>query len=156
MTIYTVHARPGADRSADGADVVLVPDTWSGWAFLFGPFWFAVKRCWVAMTLWVVAAAILAVGARWLGLSPPALEALALVGAIAVGMEANNLWRGALARQGYREMDVVSGPRIEDAERVWFRRAGAARPPAFPAPVAGPPPLPRVAQVGGLFPDAGG
>ena len=55
MAIYTVHVRPGVDRAAEGGDVALTREGFSGLAFLTGPFWFAFNRCWFALAAWVVA-----------------------------------------------------------------------------------------------------
>jgi hypothetical protein len=86
------------------------------------------------------------------------------------GLEAGTLRRSKLARRHWRNVGVVTGDGLEDAERrffdVWIRQSSARRPAsptsapppgsaAPPAPPAPPRPFPAPSAVIGLFPEPG-
>ena len=151
MAVYTVHV-PASARG----EAVFVPDVFSRAAFVLGPFWFAWRRVWRGLVLWLIALGALAAVARAASLPPDAVRFAVLALAALTGLEANNLRRAALERRGWACVDVASGATLEDAERSYFLRAAA------PATRAGAGPAPRAApaapvydDVGGLFPGAG-
>ncbi len=175
MPVYTVHlpsrglrsetsgfALPGepAPRSATASEAALVnavfvPEGFSRAAFFLGPFWLAWHRLWLELLVWLVVFSVLASGTlRFIG--PGTSFMIGVVLEILLGLEANNLRRGKLARLGYRLVDVTAGATLDDAERSFYRRTfetGAVLPePAKESPR--PPPLPPnpQAEVLGLFP----
>ncbi|MES1156063.1 MAG: DUF2628 domain-containing protein, partial [Pseudorhodoplanes sp.] len=57
MSVYTVHEPPRRDpgASADPERFVFVRDGFYFWAMVFGPFWLAWRRQWLALLLYLVA-----------------------------------------------------------------------------------------------------
>lgn len=119
IKIFTVHERP-----ADGdrpADVVLVREGFSFWAFLFQFVWALYHR------LWLVAGLFLGLGiagealSRALGLPPGGQLVVSVAIAVLIGVEANNLRRWTLARRGYEETGVVAGHSLDEAEVHYFK-----------------------------------
>ncbi|QXM26096.1 DUF2628 domain-containing protein [Elioraea tepida] len=116
MTIWTVHARGAGEP-------VLVREGFSPWAFLFAAPWFALKRMWLVLVLYLAGSAILGVALA------PLPEALAGACAVAVqlliGWHARDLERWTLARKGFRMIGVVAARGGEDEA---YARLYAARP----------------------------
>jgi hypothetical protein len=156
MPLYTVHVRQSAADFSGDDKVVFTPEAFSRSAFFFGPFWFVWSRAWLGLALWLAAFVALAGATIWLGMPPGAALVLAFIIALLTGLEANSLRRRALEWRGYRLADVVSGERIEDAERAFFRRASTPPMPLErrPSPAAGT--TRGFDPVGGLFFDGGG
>jgi hypothetical protein len=105
VTIFTVHMPSGgADRS-----VQLVPHRFCWPAFLFGPFWLAANRLWVAVALVLAAdiAVLAAAQARVLDRGA-ALVVLGLV-ALLVGLDGREWARAALLRRGSALRGVAFG-----------------------------------------------
>nr|WP_314072899.1 DUF2628 domain-containing protein [uncultured Roseococcus sp.] len=104
MHSWTIHLPPpGIQRHP----AVLVPERFSFWAFLFGPFWLFRHRCWLA-GLGALVAMVLA------GLSPAPLDAaLPLALALLLGLHGHDLRRWTLERRGMPASHVVLG-RDED------------------------------------------
>jgi hypothetical protein len=75
-----------------------------------------------------------------------------------VAVEAASLRRFALARRGWKNIGIVSGDDLEDAERrfydAWVRATPAEREQPPPIPPASPPTQPP--DIIGLFPEPGG
>jgi hypothetical protein len=95
--IFTTHLRGPAPP-------VLVPEGFSIWAALFGPFWLLAHRAWIPACL--LLAAGLAVGrADQILASPAPLLGLMLL----QGLCGRDLVRWGLARRGYAEGPVVAG-----------------------------------------------
>jgi hypothetical protein len=167
VTIYTVHAPSAQDAETQALGLVFVPDRFSRAAFLFGPFWLAANRLWLALLGWIAVFVGLTAAAIALQ-AEAALPLLTALLAFGVGLEASALRRYGLARRGYRLIDVVAGATQDDAERAHFNRVAAVEPawPAAPAPqspaTSGPAPSAPYAgrpdagpAVLGLFPAAG-
>jgi len=163
MSIYTVH-QPPLDSGAAAAEpyrFVFVRDGFSWWAFLLTPFWMLRHRLWLALAIYLLVCAALEAGLRALGASVLTLILASLLISLLAGLEAGTLRRFKLARRRWRNIGVVTGDDVEDAERrffdAWIRQAPARRPPpppSAPAPgSAAPPPAP--AGVIGLFPEPG-
>jgi hypothetical protein len=79
-----------------------------------------------------------------------------------VGLEAGTLRRFKLARRNWRNVGVVTGDDLEDAERrffdAWIRQSPAGRAAStFPRAAPAAPPAPPAEQTGviGLFPEPG-
>lgn len=116
MTTYTVHMKEAADPD----DVVFVPEGFSLAAFLFTALWAFWNRLWiVGLVTLVVLTAVTAVPVR-LGIGPEITGIVQLALSIIFGFEANNLRRLTLARSGYREIALVSGDTLQDAELRYF------------------------------------
>jgi Protein of unknown function (DUF2628) len=181
MPVYTVHlpsrglrddkiplALPGAAAAspqpnpvtkAELVEAVFVPEGFSRAAFWLGPFWLAWHKLWLELLAWVAVFLLLASGeARFV--SGWAIFWIAVLLELLLGLEANNLRRASLRRNGYRLADVAAGATLDDAERSFFRRI--LEPGAAPSELAAtrvqssPPPLPSPSSphgdVLGLFP----
>ncbi len=162
MPVYTVHLPTRGPRDTSGfaneprspgeAALVrakFVPERFSRAAFFLGPIWLAWQGLWLELLVWLIVFSLLAI-------QPIVGGAIAfLIGLlleILLGLEANNLRRGRLARKGYRLVDVAAGATRDDAERGFFRRYLASDPPQpdKKTPPASPPP--PQAEVLGVFP----
>jgi hypothetical protein len=104
MRIWTVHLHPYRTP-------VLVPETFSWGAALFGPLWLFARRAWVGGVL-ALAAAIA------LGLAPidPAVRGVTgLALAWLLGLWGQDLRRWSLSRRGYTLAHVVAAPSADAA-----------------------------------------
>lgn len=155
MAIFTVHLKGDAGEPSSLVEQTrLVREGFSWGALVFGPLWLIWHRLWLALVVWLLAeGVILGLGAtlipneRWTGL-------LELLVALLLGLEGAQIRRAKLARRGYAQVDVVSAPRLEQADRLFFERhlAGKAEP-ALPAPTATG--RPQDTALVGLFPSMG-
>jgi hypothetical protein len=92
------------------AEPVLVREGFSWGALIFGPFWLAVHRTWVA------AAVSLASYVLIVTLSPePADRILTLGLAVILGLTGNDLRRWALEHRGYLLVHVLAAGSMDDA-----------------------------------------
>ena len=166
MATYTVHQPPlgSGTVAAEPYRFVFVRDGFSWWAFLLTPFWMLWHRLWLVLAIYLVLSAALDAGLRALGASVLTLVLAGLLISFLAGLEAGTLRRFKLARRHWRNIGVVTGDCLEDAERrffdAWIRRAPARRPASPPsAPVSGSsaPAAPIAAPSGviGLFPEPG-
>lgn len=162
MSVYTVHEPPR--RAAQAAPVperfVFVRDGFSVWAFLLSVLWMLRHRMWLVLLIYVVVAGGVEIGLRYAGGSGFALGLVAFLLSFFVGIEAPTLRRFTLDRRGFRNVGIVSGEDLEDAERrffdVWVRARSGPR--AAPAAAAAAPSPPRPVQspgIVGLFPEPG-
>jgi hypothetical protein len=166
MSVYTVHEPPmhAAGALADAERFVFVRDGFSFWAFIAAPLWMLWHRMWLVLLGYVLLTIILTGALAVLGAS---LAALAIVGfalALLIGLEANTLRRFTLWRRGWRNVAIVSGHDVEDAEQrffdTWLHQTPAqhdntARPPPVPPSVPNVPRTPQQPDVLGLFPEPG-
>jgi uncharacterized protein DUF2628 len=163
MSIYTVHQPPleAGAAAAEPYRFVFVRDGFSWWAFLLTPLWMLRHRLWLVLAIYLVVAAALDAGLRAIGASLLTLIVAGLLISLLAGLEAGALRRFKLARRHWRNIGVVTGDDLEDAERrffdAWIRQAPTRRPAAPPnAPPSGsaaPPAAPS--GVIGLFPEPG-
>ena len=165
MSIYTVH-QPPLDSGAAAAEpygFVFVRDGFSWWAFLLTPFWMLRHRLWLALVVYVLISAAVDVGLRALGASVFPMVLAGLLISLLAGLEAGTLRRFKLTCNHWRNIGVVTGDDLEDAERrffdVWIRQTPARRPPSPPSapPSGAAAPAPPAAPSGviGLFPEPG-
>jgi hypothetical protein len=168
MSVYTVH-EPLSRSGAAASDVdrfAFVRDGFSFWAFLFAPLWMLQHRMWLVLVGYVAVTAGLDILVQVFGASTSIAGLIGVLISLLVGLEAGTLRRFTLSRRGWRNIGVVSGDDIEDAERrffdAWLRRAAArpavtpaATPSAPSAPAAPAPRMPQTPDVIGLFPEPG-
>ena len=173
MAIYTVHEPPlrADDAVADPYRFILVRDGFYGWAFLLGPLWMLRHQLWLVLLIYVAVLSGVQALLWWLDVTGPAHFLVVLLIAILVGLEAATLRRWTLRRRGFRNVGVVVGDDLEEAERRFFASwaehadasgagsASASAPPPTgprmpPAPAA-PPAPPARPDVIGLFPEPG-
>jgi hypothetical protein len=157
MAVYTVHQPPlrNGETAPDPDRFVFVRDGFYFWAFVFGPLWLAWRRLWLALVLYVAALIAIEAALRYAGAGtwPHSLAILGV--ALLVGLEAGTLRRWTLERRGWKNVGVVVGDDIEEAERRFFAgrtaqadaEAKSAEPQARSLPRAAP-----ASEVIGLFP----
>ncbi len=169
MSVYTVHEPPlrAAAALAEPERFIFVRDGFYVWAFLLTPLWMLWHRLWLALVAYVVFSAVLDGGLRFAGASAAAITLAGLLISILIGLEAATLRRFTLRRRRWRNVGVVSGDDLEDAERrffdAWLRRAPVASGPPVPAMPSGltAPAAPPAAYssepsgIIGLFPEPG-
>ena len=165
MPVFTVHEPPprAGDALPDSGRFVFVRDGFSFWAFLAASLWMLWHRMWLVLVGYVIISVAVISLLAALGASHTALVLVGLLISILVGLEASTLRRFTLRRRGWRNIGIVSGDDLEDAERrffdAWLRGTPSRRAPSvMPAPAA-PAAMPRVTQppgVIGLFPEPGG
>jgi hypothetical protein len=166
MSVYTVHEPPEriADPLPDAERIVFVRDGFSFWAFVFPPLWMLWHRMWLVLAGYVVVVAALETPMAALGASWTAASIVGLFISLLVGLEASTLRRFTLRRRGWRNVGIVSGDDLEDAERrffdSWLRAAPSRRPAGAamvitPAAAGAVPRMPRAPDVIGLFPEPG-
>jgi hypothetical protein len=166
MSVYTVHEPPlrAADSSADPQRFVFVRDGFYVWAFLLTPLWMIRHRLWLVLVLYLVVSIGIETSLRMLGASALLIALVGTLISLLIGLEAGTLRRFTLSRRGWRNVGVVSGDKVEDAELrffdTWVRSRpaqGAASSPAKSPPAGSPPPpaSPQSSGVIGLFPEPG-
>jgi hypothetical protein len=174
MPVYTVHA-----PVSDGADLpatdkfVFARDGFHFWAMIFGVFWLAWHRLWLAMIGWILVMVAVDVGLPMLGVGRNAVFVINLLLALLLGFEAASLKRWTFSRRKWRMLDIVVADDQESAERRFFdrwtvkqggsvsnqRSVDRGGPPPtrhVPGqPFSKPPPLPH-GGISGLCPEPGG
>jgi hypothetical protein len=163
MSVYTVHEPPlrAGAAASDVERFAFVRDGFSWWAFLFAPLWMLRHRMWLVLIGYVVIVGAIEIPVKLSGAPSLAASLIGILLGLLVGFEASTLRRFTLSRRGWKNLGVVSGADVEDAERrffdTWLRRTnsppGAPRMPTPPpAPIQRPP---RGPDVIGLFPEPG-
>jgi hypothetical protein len=121
MTIYTVHARITGNVDSNASDdTIFVKDGFSWPAFVFTFFWLLYKRMWIAAA--IVLATMMA-GSLLATASGNANVTQSLIGlalSFILGFEGNDLLRWSLARRGFREVGLVQGRDLEEAELKYY------------------------------------
>jgi hypothetical protein len=166
MSVYTV-LEPPLRAGAAAADVerfAFVRDGFSWWAFLFAPLWMLRHRMWLALIGYLVIAGAIEAPVKLSGAPGFAASVIGLLLGLLVGLEAGTLRRFTLNRRGWKNLGVVSGDDLEDAERrffdAWLQRtnstSGGPRAPT-PGPASAAPIWrgPSGSDVIGLFPEPG-
>jgi hypothetical protein len=170
MSVYTVHAPPlwAADDAPDTERFTFVRDGFSMWAFLLAPLWMLWHRMWLVFLGYIVVTVGVETLARAFGASAFVIALIGVLISLLVGLEAATLRRFKLNRRRWKNVGIVCGDDLEDAERrffdAWVHRTAAqpgapaatappamsARAPAAPSPRMSPAP-----DVVGLFPEPG-
>jgi hypothetical protein len=127
MRAYTVHAPPD---EAEPERFAFVKDGFS-WPALFVPIlWVLWHRLWLALVWYLAWLLTLAWVDRLAG--EGFATALAIVGAVWLAAEGNDIRRRSLASRGWRELGAAGGKNLEEAEvrffAEWNRPAQAAQP----------------------------
>ena len=166
MSVYTVHEPPrrAGAAAADVERFAFVRDGFSWWAFLFAPLWMLRHRMWLVLIGYVVVAGAIEIPVRMSGAPVLATSLIGILLGLLVGLEAGTLRRFTLNRRGWKNLGVVSGDDLEDAERrffdAWLQRKNSPSngPPApMPGPASAAPSWrgPLGSDVIGLFPEPG-
>jgi hypothetical protein len=167
MSVYTVHEPPlpAAASSVDPQRFVFVRDGFYVWAFLLTPLWMIRRGLWLVLVLYLAVTIGIDLSLRMFGASAFLIALVGLLISLLIGLEAGTLRRFTLARRGWRNVGVVSGDKLDDAELRFFDTWVRSRPaqsapssaPRSAPPPAAPPPPPSSQQPGviGLFPEPG-
>src|ERR1700680_32245 len=166
MSVYTVHEPPrrAGTAAADVERFAFVRDGFSWWAFLFAPLWMLRHRMWLGLIGYVVIAGAIEIPVKLSGAPGFAASVIGLLLGLLVGLEAGTLRRFTLNRRGWKNLGVVSGDDLEDAERrffdVWLRRTNtpsSGPQAAMPGSASAAPTRrgPLGSDVIGLFPEPG-
>jgi len=160
MPVFTVH-EPPLRATADLPDperFVFVRDGVYVWAFLLTPLWMLWRGLWLVFLLYAVFAVAVEFAMHYAGFGTGSIVLVQLLISLLVAVEAASLRRFSLGRRGWKNIGVVSGDDLEDAERrfydAWVRAAPAEREPPPSAPAPAPPA--QSPDIIGLFPEAGG
>jgi len=154
MSVYTVHEPPlraGAAVS-DVERFAFVRDGFSWWAFLFAPLWMLWRRLWVVLVVYLVISIGVETAMRVYGASGALISLVAILISLLAGLEASSLQRFTLKRRGWKNVGVVSGSDLEDAEHrffaAWVRNVPSqpAFPPAGPSSLTPPPTFPTTSM----------
>ena len=145
MPVYTVHEPPvrAAGALADPARFVFVRDGFYWWGFLLTPLWMLWRRLWLVFVVYFVGSIGIETAMGVYGASAGMSSLVAALISLLVGLEAGTLRRFTLKRRGWKNVGVVSGSDLEDAEQRFFAawvngaktqvKPPAAAPPAAPA-----------------------
>jgi hypothetical protein len=164
MSVYTVYEPPlrATDVGPDPDRFTFVRDGFSFWAFFVAALWMLWHRMWLVLVIYLVLAIGLETALHFAGVSPAAIAIVQLCIAVLVGFEAPTLRRFTLAQRKWKDVGLVSGSTLEDAERRFFdawSRETRRQPSAPAAPGAAAqspvPHMPQASDVIGLFPDPG-
>jgi Protein of unknown function (DUF2628) len=164
MSSYTVHQPLIATGAlADPYRFVFVRDGFSWAAFLLTPLWMLWHRLWLVLAIYLLLSAGVDVLLHALGAPLSAFMIVGLLLSLLAGLEAGTLRRFKLSRRRWRNVGVVTGDDLEDAERRffdgWIRQGAAPRAAAPGASRSAPPVAGAVttepAGVIGLFPEPG-
>lgn len=122
MITYTVHEPPEApaDRLDRAESLVFIKDGFTWTAALFGPFWLAAHRLWLALLGYLIVYGLLHALVWMLGTGQNALSYALLALGVILGFEADTLRRWTLGRAGWRMVGSVNGRNAEDCERRFF------------------------------------
>ncbi len=132
MKLFAIHA-PIGPAVLSGLESARAARTgFSFAALLFGPLWLLARGLWLALVVYVVAAALIVFAARSGGLSPGATIALIALAHLYIGVEGRAIAVGARARAGRPLVDVIYARSALEAEKLYFERALAAAPSAAP------------------------
>ncbi len=162
MSVYTVHEPPlrASDSAPDPERFAFVRDGFSFWAFVVPALWMLWHRMWLVLLIYLVTAGGVEVVMYEAGAGTTNIVVQILI-SLLIGIEAGTLRRFTLARRGWKNVGVVGGANLEEAERrffdAWVREAPSRRAGPTPRRPAVPPimPTPQSPEVVGLFPQPG-
>ena len=119
MRSYTVQRPPWP------GSVVVLPEGFCWWAFLFGPLWFLFHGLWVSAILLALLHMAFAAAAEHFGVPAVFSATASLTLSVLVGFNARDWWRLMLTRQGFGFEPVVLARSLEQAELTLMQRAFA-------------------------------
>jgi hypothetical protein len=161
MPVFTVH-EPPLRATADLPDperFVFVRDGVYVWAFFLTPLWLLWRGLWLVFLIYAVTAIAIENAMHYVGFGTGSVVLVQLLISLLVAVEAASLRRFSLARRGWKNIGIVSGDDLEDAERrfydAWVRVAPTGRTELPPVP---PESLPLIQShdIIGLFPEPEG
>jgi hypothetical protein len=116
MRYYSVHAPLGEFVLPER--FVFIKDGFSWPAFFVPVLWILWHRLWLTLVWYVVFVLTVA----WIGrlMSQDAATIVALLGAVLLALEANNIRRIALEKRGWEEIGATFGKNISEAEARFF------------------------------------
>jgi hypothetical protein len=116
MRYYSVHAPLGEPVSPER--FVFVKDGFSWPAFFVPVLWMLWQRLWLALVWYVV----FLLSVAWIGrlVSQDLATIVALLGAVLLALEANNIRRIALESRDWEEIGTSFGKNISEAEARFF------------------------------------
>jgi len=121
MSVYTVYEPPrAAGAMAEPQRFVFVRDGFSLAAFLLAPLWMIWHRQWLVLVLYLLLMFAVDGTLRALGASVVLVGFAGALVSLLVGLEAATLRRFTLQRRRWRNIGMVSGDRLEDAELRFF------------------------------------
>ena len=161
MPVFTVHEPPlrATANLPDPERFVFVRDGVYVWAFLLTPLWLLWRGLWLVFLIYAVVAIVVENAMHYAGFGTGSIILVQLLISLLVAIEAASLRRFSLVRRGWKNIGVVSGYDLEDAERrfydAWVRGApiGRTEPPPVPSRS---PPLTQSHDIIGLFPEPRG
>lgn len=110
-----------ASSPALNAELTIVEDRFSVWAFLFHGFWLIYKGAWRMAPLWFVAYGGVALLGVYAGLNTDVISVLQVGLQIWMGLEASTLLALDARLRGLRLQSVVIAPSADDAEISYYR-----------------------------------
>ncbi|MCC2095955.1 MAG: DUF2628 domain-containing protein [Hyphomicrobiales bacterium] len=123
MPVYTIHVDRADPEPVSAAErMILVPEKFNVWAFLFGPLWLLANSLWLAFAGWLVFLGLLILASFLFGLPSTAGILINYCVTFLLGLEGNELRRRRLERSGIDQVDVSSGKNTEEAERRFLTR----------------------------------
>jgi hypothetical protein len=119
VRLYTVHQGPSP--AGRGDDVVFIRDGFSWLALIVPPLWALYRALWLVVAGIAVLALAINGLAQWTAASSSAMVAVILAAVLLFAFEANDLWRWTLRRRGFRDVAIVAGRSLADAELRFFQ-----------------------------------
>ena len=121
MANYTVHLPPGV-RTADevASEALFIKDGFAYGGFVFTGLWLLSKRLWLFALGYGLLLALIVMAFRWFGVPFGAFALVQALLGLLIGVEGNEWQRRKLARKGWQQSAVVSGPTLDECERRFF------------------------------------
>jgi hypothetical protein len=137
MRVYTVHENPAY---VDDRRIVLVKEGFCWPALFFTIIWAIYRRVWLGLGVYIIGLVVMAALEASFASDQGVIYLLNLAFALFVAAEANDWRRRSLGKRGYKEVAVVIGEALEDAERRYFEMEHDAREVARARQAPPPPP----------------
>jgi hypothetical protein len=134
MAWWTAHSQQG--KSAD--DVVFIRDGFNWWALIFPFPWLVINGMWIVLLIALGLQFVIWALAEAAGASEVMQLILSAAINLILGFEGNALKRWTYARRGHREIGLIEGRDLEEAEYRFFSEirlpeaSPQAAPPAAP------------------------
>ena len=122
MPVFTVHEPPLRATAAlpDPERFVFVRDGVYVWAFLLTPLWLLWRGLWLVFIIYAVVAIAIENAMHYAGFGSGSIILVQLLISLLVAVEGASLRRFSLARRGWKNIGIVSGDDLEDAERRFY------------------------------------